>query len=69
MTNNAESHSKSQADKFKELARELETDESAENFDRKLKKIVKDGKGSLTEADHKQKPGGHPVKKDHPEDQ
>lgn len=32
---------KSQADKFKDLARELETDESEEGFDRTLRKIAK----------------------------
>lgn len=31
---------KSQADKFREAARELETDESEENFDRALKRIA-----------------------------
>ncbi len=60
---------KNQPDKFKELARELETDESPERFDERLKRIAKGGNNSLTKADQKQKPGGHPVKKDHPEDQ
>ena len=32
---------KSQSDKFKDLARELETDESEEAFDRTLRKIAK----------------------------
>jgi hypothetical protein len=32
---------KSQADKFREAARELETDDSEEAFDAKLKKIAK----------------------------
>jgi hypothetical protein len=32
---------KSQIDKFKEAARELETDDSEEAFDAKLKKIAK----------------------------
>lgn len=36
----AEKHQR-QSDKFKDLARELEADESAERFDRKLKKIAK----------------------------
>ncbi|MEE9375736.1 MAG: hypothetical protein V3V04_05320 [Rhizobiaceae bacterium] len=31
---------KTQADKFRDTARELETDESVENFERNLKKIV-----------------------------
>lgn len=31
---------KSQVDKFREAARELETDESEENFDRALKRIA-----------------------------
>lgn len=32
---------KSQLDKFKDAARELETDNDAERFERRLKKIVK----------------------------
>jgi hypothetical protein len=32
---------KSQADKFREAARELETDESEESFDRVLKRVAK----------------------------
>ena len=32
---------KSQSDKFKDLARELETDESEETFDRTLRKVAK----------------------------
>ncbi|MEE9315136.1 MAG: hypothetical protein V3V02_10850 [Rhizobiaceae bacterium] len=32
--------SKNQIDKFRDTARELETDESAENFERNLKKVV-----------------------------
>ncbi|RWE12848.1 MAG: hypothetical protein EOS23_04850 [Mesorhizobium sp.] len=32
---------KTQLDKFREAARELETDESEENFDRVLKKVAK----------------------------
>jgi hypothetical protein len=31
---------KKQADKFREAARELETDDSEENFDRALKKVA-----------------------------
>lgn len=31
---------KTQADKFREAARELETDQSEENFDRALKRIA-----------------------------
>lgn len=57
---------KSQSDKFKELARELETDDSEERFDERLRKIVK---SPLTEADQKQKPDGHPAKNNRPEDQ
>jgi hypothetical protein len=34
------SDEKSQADKFREAARELETDDSEENFDRALKRIA-----------------------------
>ena len=34
-------HSKSQIDKFREAARDLETDQSEERFDRILKKIAK----------------------------
>ena len=49
----------SQVDKFKDLARELETDGSEERFDERLRKIVK---SPLTEADQKQKPDGHPAK-------
>lgn len=56
---------KPQVDKFKELARELETDESEEAFDEKLRRIVK---APLTEADQKRKPGGHPAKNNRPED-
>jgi hypothetical protein len=57
---------KSQSDKFRDLARELETDESEEAFDDKLRRVVK---APLTEADQKQKPGGHPAKNNRPEDQ
>ena len=32
---------KSQLDKFREAARDLQTDESEENFDRVLKKVAK----------------------------
>ncbi|GGA40764.1 hypothetical protein [Pelagibacterium lentulum] len=37
----ADKDSKSQADKFRDLARELETDESPERFDERLKRIAK----------------------------
>jgi hypothetical protein len=37
---NANSKRKPQIDKFREAARELETDESEENFDRALKRIA-----------------------------
>lgn len=35
------SKEKSQLDKFKEAARQLETDEDEERFEKKLKKLVK----------------------------
>jgi hypothetical protein len=59
---------RAQSDKFKDLARELETNEDEAAFDRALKKIVT-AKESLTDADHKGKPDGPPAKKDRPEDQ
>lgn len=34
-------HPKSQVEKFREAAREIETDDSEESFDAKLKKIAK----------------------------
>lgn len=34
-------NSQSQSDKFKEAARELEADESEANFEKRLKKVVK----------------------------
>jgi len=43
---------KSQVEKFREAARELETDDSEEAFDEKLKKIAK---GSLPKDDDKSK--------------
>ncbi|WP_198669664.1 hypothetical protein [Pelagibacterium sediminicola] len=48
---------RSQSDKFKELARELEADESAEHFDRKLKKIVKSPPPKDGDKPKKDKPG------------
>lgn len=57
---------KSQPDKFRDLARELETDDSEERFAERLRKIVK---APLTDADQKQKPDGHPAKNNRPEDQ
>lgn len=38
---NADSGSKSQADRFKEAARELETDDNEERFNERLKKLAK----------------------------
>ena len=40
-SNSAESAGKSQSDKFKDLARELETDDSEDRFDDALRKIAK----------------------------
>lgn len=45
---------KTQVDKFRDAARELETDESEENFDRVLKKVAK----SPPPKDDKAKPSG-----------
>lgn len=44
-TTNAKQPSKPQIDKFKDAARELETDDREEAFDEKLKKIAKGEKG------------------------
>lgn len=52
--NSAESSDKSQSDKFKDLARELETNEDEAAFDRALKKIAKSpppDKGSKPDKD------------------
>lgn len=38
---NAEKRSQSQLERFKEAARELETDDDEERFDKKLGKLVK----------------------------
>jgi hypothetical protein len=38
---NSSKSNKSQADKFREAARELETDESEERFNERLKRIAK----------------------------
>lgn len=40
MTKSAKIAPKSQVDKFREAARELETDDSEENFDRLIKEIA-----------------------------
>jgi len=37
----ADSHAKSQSDKFKDLARELEADEDEAHWDERLKKFAK----------------------------
>ncbi|BBU58624.1 hypothetical protein KU6B_48890 [Mameliella alba] len=37
----SEANAKSQLDKFKEAARQLETDDDEERFERKLRKVVK----------------------------
>lgn len=47
---------KSQLDKFKEAARELETDDDEERFNERLKKLAKpraDGKGIVNPSDGK----------------
>ena len=55
------SRDKSQADKFRELARELETDESKERFDERLRKIAKSAPPKREDKPKKDKP-----KKDKP---
>jgi len=49
---------KSQAEKFKEAARELETDDSEEAFDRALKRVAKSIKTKTKERDGQAKPSG-----------
>lgn len=63
-----DSEQQSQLDKFKELAKSVETNEDEAAFDHALKKIAT-AKEPLTDADHKGKPDGPPAKKDRPEDQ
>ena len=46
MTKNPEPEPRSQLDKFKDAARDLETDDREEAFDEKLKKLAKASKGS-----------------------
>ena len=41
MSAESNNHTKSQVDKFREAARELETDDSEERFDRVVKSLVK----------------------------
>lgn len=51
------SKTREQSDKFRELARELETDESKERFDERLRKIVKSPPPKDGDKPKKDKPG------------
>ncbi|WP_306111502.1 MULTISPECIES: hypothetical protein [unclassified Roseovarius] len=44
--------STSQIDKFKEAARQLETDDDEERFEKKLKKLVKQKPGNVRDEDN-----------------
>ena len=44
-------NNKSQLDRFKEAARELETDDDEKRFDEKLKKLAKAGKKDDTKSE------------------
>lgn len=48
---------KSQPDKFRELAREIEADESPERFDERLKRIAKSPPPKDGDKPKKSKPG------------
>lgn len=57
--NSAESSDKSQSDKFKDLARELETNEDEAAFDRALKKVARSkAAGDASDKDKNAKDDG-----------
>jgi hypothetical protein len=51
------SSKRSQADKFRDLARELECDESEERFDRALKRVAESPPPECDDKSKKDKPG------------
>ena len=50
-------NNKTQADKFRDLARELECDESEERFDRALKRVAESPPPERDDKSNKDKPG------------